>query len=728
MITKTPVTAGVYWVEIPDRDLYILCGAPMDSIKHLMRRGLVRPIERQGIVYETGPNAILLCDLPMQDGHFRNLSEFPILHMMFKQGMSLPDHPGNDGSRPLLMGTREQVEAQADYILRGTYGLASLDELRESGLDEATALALWNLKLRFNYDRIKDARELMDLITLDDGPVEIRDGVFVERKDLNRYEIRYGEETVSLDMDPAGEQSAVPYTLGDHSIEREYFSVVHIGEGNGWDMNRPCMGSLLTWRGRCYLIDAGPGLDYSLSSLGICVNEIDGIFHTHGHDDHFAGLTTLLRADRRIPYYATGEVYASVKKKFNALLGQESPYFDRVFDVRLLEADTWNDVAGLEVLPSRSPHPVETTTFFFRTMWEGGYRSYAHMADIVSRRVLEDFVRDGEGSGISRAFYDKVWEEYLRPAYLKKIDAGKGLIHGEAVDFQNDLSDKLILSHTDRELSVEEKEIGSNASFGMQEILIPTRENYLEREGEHYLKHYLGGVEEPDLQMLMNSEIHRLDPGHILIRRGTVPDHVYLVLTGFVEYIRSEDHIDTYISVGNLLGEYPALTGDPSKGTFRTGCYLSVMAIPSDLYRHVTSKIGLDRDILAIRDTRDFVLNSHLLGQMISWQRQDLISRELRRIRVRKGEKWQGDEGLHLRILVEGRAALYRDGIRIRELAAGEPFCLGTVIDPADDTPVFDTVMESAGTLYVLPAETIRDVPRLLWALLEEWYKRWRTV
>ena len=46
--------------------------------------------------------------------------------------------------------------------------------------------------------------------------------------------------------------------------------------------------------------------------------KIEGIFHTHAHDDHFAGFTTLMRADHRIKYFATPLVRASVAKKLSA--------------------------------------------------------------------------------------------------------------------------------------------------------------------------------------------------------------------------------------------------------------------------------------------------------------------------------------------------------------------------------------------------------------------------
>ena len=91
-ITKTKVTPGVIWVEVPDAGMSILCGCPEDAVKHLMQRGFIQTTEKDSITYETGPNAILLSDLPIQNGSFCNLSEFPVLQMLYRQGMLLPDH------------------------------------------------------------------------------------------------------------------------------------------------------------------------------------------------------------------------------------------------------------------------------------------------------------------------------------------------------------------------------------------------------------------------------------------------------------------------------------------------------------------------------------------------------------------------------------------------------------------------------------------------------------
>lgn len=88
---------------------------------------------------ETGPNAILLSDLPIQNGQVCSRSEFPVLQMRYKQGMLIPGHPGNSGRLPLIMGSKKQVDAQMEYLFRGNYGLVSRQELTEAGASNRQA-------------------------------------------------------------------------------------------------------------------------------------------------------------------------------------------------------------------------------------------------------------------------------------------------------------------------------------------------------------------------------------------------------------------------------------------------------------------------------------------------------------------------------------------------------------------------------------------------------------
>ena len=103
-----------------------------------------------------------------------------------------------------------------------------------------------------------------------------------------------------------------------------------------------CMGlsmaSIVIFQGKIYLVDAAPNILHFLEALGISVNEVEGLFHTHTHDDHFAGITTLIRADHRIKYYATPLVRKSVVKKLSALLSWDKDYFDRFLKFMTLNA------------------------------------------------------------------------------------------------------------------------------------------------------------------------------------------------------------------------------------------------------------------------------------------------------------------------------------------------------------------------------------------------------
>ena len=190
--------------------------------------------------------------------------------------------------------------------------------------------------------------------------------------------------------------------------------------------------------------------------------------------------------------------------------------------------------------PIYSPHPVETNIFFFRTLWSKGYLSYAHLADIPARDVLEGMVteEDSDVPGLSDELFEQVWEYYRDPADVKKIDMGGGLIHGKAVDFEGDESKKIVLSHTDRPLTESEQEIGVEETFGSIDVLIPGNEDYLLIYAENHLKTYYPTVPHSDLIMLVNCGRRSYGVGETIIPSGVIPDSVHLLLTGTAELIK----------------------------------------------------------------------------------------------------------------------------------------------------------------------------------------------
>lgn len=711
------VADGLHWVAIPEADLYILCGCPGDSVKHLMKKGLIVATEKGGIQYETGPNAILLSDVLIQRGSFGNLSEFPVLQMLYLQGMILPDHPNNTGIRPLLIGAEDKVSAQLKYIYRGNYGLISEEEIIESGIDPEQAHQMMRLKLKFAFGEIRPTEDLLDGLVVGSQPTEIRNGVIIERRGMNIYELRYKDEAVTVDLNlPPASTYTLPYSVDYRQIDRNYFSIIHSGDGDGWDMNRASMGSVLMFKGKYYLVDAGPHIGLILQALGISINEIKGVFHTHAHDDHFAGLSTLAYSEHRLKYYSTPVVRVSVQKKLAVLAGISEDEFTHLFDVIDLEYEQWNDIDTLEVKPIISPHPVENNIFLFRASLDGEHRTYAHLADIVSMEVLKGMVTEDENEiGIRREYYDEILEKYLIPANLKKIDIGGGLIHGDAEDFRDDRSDRIALSHTAKQLTDQQKSIGARPDFGSVDVLISSEEDFNRQLAEEYLEKYFPEASGEELRELLQGAITTFEPGAVLVEPYMVNEDIYLILGGNVEVIHPGVH--NILSSGAMIGELSGVMDEKVKETYQAVGYVSALRIPTEQYINFIQGSGLLEQTQQLFYKRRLLKSTDLFGESLSYPLQTKLASVMTEQRCEEGHLFAREDLECICMISFGVVELWVDDIKLETLIAGDIFHEEAVLTgvPGKIQARADSEVE----IYRFPANILVDIPIVRWKLFE---------
>lgn len=723
-IHKIDVTHGIQWVEIPEANFRVLCGCPADAVKHLIKRGLILSREVKGVTCETGPNAILLSDILLQNGEFANLAEFPVLQMLYRQGMNLPGHPNNTGRKPMLIGSADQVESQMRYIYRGNYGLVSREEIIQAGISEEQATEMMRLKLKFAFGRIRPTSDFIDTRVVGDGVLEIGDGISLRRIKTNVFEFSYGQDSVTVDLTlPAGITYECAYPLGFRRFKPEYFSVIHSGEGDGWDVNRPSMSSIITFQGNIFLVDAGPHLVNNMAALGIGIDQVDGIFHTHAHDDHFAGLTALMRAGRRIRYFATSLVRASVMKKLAALLAMEEESFGDFFEVHDLVFDTWNDVEGLEVMPIFSPHPVETNIFVFRTLWGEGYRTYAHFADIVSMSVLESMVTDQPNlPGLDQCAFERIRTAYLVPFDLKKIDIGGGMIHGDAKDFRDDTSTRILLAHRAGELTLEEKEIGSSAAFGTVDVLVEGLSDGLRRNAFIYLEANLPGVALHDLRMLVNHPIMEINPGAIFLKEGETPQEMLLLLSGRVEKMRTRDNLFGSLSAGSLIGDSAMLDNRPVQHTYRASSFVWVLRLPVSLYAEVIRRNDLLDCVRRFTDMRTFLNTTSLFCEGLPVA---VLGRIIDGAMERCFHPGQIIDGKDLQVINIIRSGLVERtvGSKVLDVLTQRDFFgeEGAVLNVPS---LFRLRVLEETTVVQIPGELLEDVPILRWKIYENHQQR----
>jgi hemerythrin len=727
-IIKAKLANGVFWLDFPKADIRILCGCPADAVKHMMKRGVIIQNEATSVFLESGPNVILLSDLAVQKGNFANLAEFPVLQMLYRQGMILPGHPGNTGMKPLIIGHPEQLEAQIKYIHRGNYGLLNEDEIIAAGATPDQAKELMRLKLKFAFGRIANSEELLDKKVIDSEFSSIRNGVSVRRLAVNIFEFSFESETVCVDLNlGANEHYSPSYRLGRYQVGREYFSIIHSGEGDGWDVERPSMASIISFQGKIYLIDVGPNIETTLHSLGIDISEVEGIFQTHCHDDHFAGLPSLIRSDHRIKFYATKLVRHATVKKLSALLSLDESRFNHFFDPYDLDNDVWNDIEGLEVRPVISPHPMETTILFFRTQWGSGYKTYAHLADIASFDVLDAMVDDDKNvPGITQAYCDEVKILYQTPCDIKKIDNGGGMIHGMAKDFHADKSSKIIFAHIDRPLNDEERQIGSGAPFGTEDILIPSNHDYLFGRAYGYLRSFFPDLPQDQFHLLLNHEVVKFNPEEIIMKNEEVIHDTYFVLTGAVEMLDVGRNLYHRMSAGSFIGDMHGLYGAKSGATYRAVSFVKALKLPIDMYKKFVERNDTFSSIALLAEKRELLHKSWLFGGSISDGVQNAIAASMHVVRETSLLSDYENIRNYIGLIKEGTVTLKLGNEVFKILGVGESLFEDHAVYGMES--IFSVEYSEFAGIAMIPIPSIKGIPVVQWKLLENINRQMRAL
>ncbi|MBF0445241.1 MAG: response regulator [Magnetococcales bacterium] len=718
------VAPGVFWLQVPEAGLYILCGCPGEVVKHLRRQGFIKTIDKEGVTCETGPNVILLSDFLVQNGGFANLAEFPVLQMLYLQGMAIPNHPNNTGAKPMLIGSSAQVHSQMNYIYRGQYGLVSKEEIMACGVDEATADIWMRIKLKFAFGKIGTPDGSLDTLEIGDKTVEIRNGVTVCRVASNKYQFSFRGESTTIDLNlPANLIYEPPYELGNYRFKRQYFAVLHRGEGDGWDQNRPSMGSIVMFQGRIYLVDAGPGVFQTMVALGIDISEVTGIFHTHGHDDHFAGLPALIHSDHRLKYFATPPIRSAVAKKFTELISLEEDKFGQFFEICDLEFNVWNDCDGLEVMPLYSPHPTENNILSFRALDKDGYKTYSHWADLSSFKVLDGMVGDGPND-VPAEFIEQIKKDYKTPADLKKLDIGGGMIHGVASDYRDDLSKRLVLAHTDRKLTPEEMEIGSDTSFGAIDVLIEGDHNYLFQRAFNCLRSFFPEVDDGQIRILLNCPVVEYNAGTIIYKYGTETDHVDMILAGTVVYLDTESGVSNHLALGSLIGESTIFnTIDTLNGTYRAYSHCSVISISIQLFKNFLEKNNLITNVQATLDKIWFLRKTWLFGEKTTFLSLGNIAQAMEHLSMPANSEISVNAEIRLWLVVTGEVNICDSDGRILEVVkSGGFFGEHGYLSNTNAPWSFKTAKDTG--LYILHLKDLTQIPIVHWKMLEIFTKR----
>lgn len=714
-IIKKNIAQGITWIEIKEADLYLCCGCPADTVKHLKKAKIIHSISKDGWTYENGPNAILLSDTMIQNSKLANLSEFVILHMLYLQGFNIPNHPNFQKSKPLLIGYPSQVKMQLEYVAVGNHGLDSAEEISNAGVSKEAANKIYATKEHYAGGEIKSVHRLINSLILGELALEIKNGVSIRRIGLNKFQIFYKGESEFIDLNlEIHEQFTAPYELPYRQISPSRFSVTHIGEGNGWDIHRPCMASVIHYEGKNYLIDAGPNILGNLLRLGIGLSEIEGIFLSHIHDDHFAGITDLLNVEKRIKLFTTQIIRETAKKKLNALFNSEIDLLSIAFDCIELHFDQWNNIDGLEVRPSYSPHTVETSIFQFRANYNKSVKTYLHLADTINFKEFK-IILDKYPAIFNEKDFQYVSDNYLAKVDLKKLDVGGGAIHGHITDYLEDKSAKLVMAHTDHELPIEDKRF-VNAGFGDEDHLLQDQDfNYYKIKSKRYLKKYFNALPEEAIDELANRKIAIYPPGQAIVNKN--PDeNIFLIISGLVCFtndIGNKQRVDA----GNFFGYAKKYFLRQYQHRYDSISYVVCLQFKESYIDKVFSKYNLRKEFTRKINLANTLRESYLVQHTLSGSTFYDLTGASKLIEVPDEEFKDSALNENIFIIQEGSLTVIFEDLYSVEIGKNQHFGGLNCLTKYRRKQRFR--FSNKVKVVSIPIEKLMQVPSLLWKLIE---------
>jgi ribonuclease BN (tRNA processing enzyme) len=163
-------------------------------------------------------------------------------------------------------------------------------------------------------------------------------------------------------------------------------SVTFVGAGDAFNAAGRCHACYFVRASTtCFLLDCGPTVLLGLKQAGLPVNDVDTVFISHLHGDHFAGipflfLAWLFETERHRPVTIVGPqgTEQRVREVYRAMYRDLSTR-PMPFEVRYVEVEPGEirQFGPVELLPFRVPHQETEVSLGFRLAVDGKTITYS---------------------------------------------------------------------------------------------------------------------------------------------------------------------------------------------------------------------------------------------------------------------------------------------------------------------------------------------------------------
>jgi ribonuclease BN (tRNA processing enzyme) len=202
--------------------------------------------------------------------------------------------------------------------------------------------------------------------------------------------------------------------------------VMFLGSGDAFGSGgrlQTCI--MITRDGGRFLIDCGTTALIAMRRHGVDPNDIDAVFLTHLHGDHFGGLPYLVLdgqffSKRTRPLIVTGPPGTTARvESLMEIVFPGSTMVERRFTLDVCELTPRKPaiVEGIRVTPFEVNHPCGAPPFALRIECDG--RTIAYSGDTQWTDALVEAARDADLFIAEAYFYDKTVKYHLDYATLR---------------------------------------------------------------------------------------------------------------------------------------------------------------------------------------------------------------------------------------------------------------------------------------------------------------------
>ncbi|MEK7487166.1 MAG: cyclic nucleotide-binding domain-containing protein, partial [Planctomycetota bacterium] len=407
-------------------------------------------------------------------------------------------------------------------------------------------------------------------------------------------------------------------------------------------------------------------------------SQIHGLFLTHIHDDHTAGLTEFVQSGNKIDLFSTPEIARAAFQKLAMLYHQTEEQIAKNFRFIPITPDLPIEYYGMTLTGHYAIHSVPCIGFklALRSQGKPPFQILYPSDTLKLDRVHE--LRQHQILAPER------YENYL--AFLKQevdlmiYDSGAGIIHADAKDLEHYQAKNYLCVHTDKiskEATLNFSLARGGDTYPLTQPVFPLSSS-ISFEAFDFLTKLFPRVPSIWLKVLLEDALaHSFNPGQIVLRKNVTQSPIYLLLSGYLDLL-----IDTPKEETRSIALYPgdlfsAQTLQNVQGASNAaiaarsiGLYLT---FSQDLFQNFLQNKPFKHLFQEYYEVRSFLENTPLVCDLDLHTRNELAS-------IAKGVLFpenttiltQGEDSHDCYLIREGSVQVIKEDLQHRKIVLGK--------------------------------------------------------